>query len=213
MGGDNFRSNHWQDCSLRPSAYLRVLCVEKFSTQRTQRYAETTEFDSLLVTFLDDLLDRLAQLSRVDASDVLVNDLALLVVQVRCRQIALPSSIDKIDRGLGVRDVEQVRRHLRVHQIEKLRHLVFDLAHVVKRHRDKLQRAWPVVLIDLHEIGKLVTTRIAKRGPEVNEQGTLALLRNQTFERFDIDRRYNRQRFAWLRGAAPLSLSRRRKPH
>src|SRR5829696_7380082 len=150
-------------------------------------------------TFLDYLVDRLAQLGRIHASDVLVNDLTLLVVQVSRRQVTLPPSIDEIDRRLRVRDVEQVRGHRCPHRIEKLRHLVLDLTHVVERHGHKLERAWAVVFIDLHEIGKLVTTRIAKRGPEVNEQRTLALLRDQTLERVRVDRRNDRQRCLWFR--------------
>src|ERR1043165_2301490 len=48
----------------------------------------------LTATFLNYFVDCLAQLRYVDAPDVLVNDLAFLVVQERCGQIAAPSLVD-----------------------------------------------------------------------------------------------------------------------
>ena len=78
--------------------------------------------------------------------------------------------IHEIDGGLGIGSVEQVRRHRRFHRVEKLRHFSFDVGHVVERNSDKLQRLRPVIFVDLHEVGKLVATRIAKRGPEVHQQ-------------------------------------------
>src|SRR5690349_20699070 len=92
------------------------------------------------LTLLNHLFDRLAQLGRVNASDVFVNNFALLVEQVRRGQIPLPPAIDQIDRGLGIRNVQQVRRHRRLHLLKKLRHAFVDLSDVVERDGEKLER-------------------------------------------------------------------------
>ena len=86
-------------------------------------------------SFLNYFLDLFAQLLGVNASNVLVNHLALFVVEKSCGQAALPSRIHKIDGGLRIRNVQQVSRHRRLHRTEKLRHLGFDVTHIVERDR------------------------------------------------------------------------------
>src|SRR5215203_468973 len=131
--------------------------------------------DSLLA-FLHRFFNRFAQLSSVNTTNVPVNNLAFVVVQKSCGQVAPPFPVDQIDGRLRIRSIEQVGRHCCLHRIKKLRHLVFDLADVVKRDGHKLQSMWPVVLIYLHEIRKLIAAWIAKSRPEVNEQRELSLL-------------------------------------
>src|ERR1700752_3633117 len=98
-----------------------------------------------------------------------VNNFSLFVEKKSCRQIAWPSPIHQVDCRLGIRNVQQVSRHSCIHRIEKLGHAGFDLTEIVERDSHKLQRMRPEVLVDLHEIRKLFTAGITKRGPEVNE--------------------------------------------
>src|ERR1043165_464140 len=62
----------------------------------------------LTATFLNHFVDRFTQFGGVDAPDVLVNNLALLVVQESRRQIAAPPWIHEVDGGFRIVGVEQV---------------------------------------------------------------------------------------------------------
>src|SRR5437868_8988381 len=204
MGGDNFGVNHHRSLCL-------VLCTLSVVWVTDHRQRTKYKEQNTLGTFLNNLLDRLAQLSGVHASEMLVNNLALLVVEKRRGQIASPLWIYKIDRRFRIRRIEQVGRHRRLHRVEKLRHLGLDVSHVVKRHSYKIQLARPIFLINLHEIRKLVATRITERRPKIDQQRMLPLLSQQILERVSVDWRDYCGRFAWLRGAAFSFLGRRRE--
>src|SRR6185369_7731424 len=164
----------------------------------------------LLLGFLHDLFYLFTQLSRVNASDVAPNYFTLFVVEKSCGQASLPFRIDQINSRLGIRNIQQVGRHSGLHRVEKLRYRCFDVTHVVERDSDKLQRAWPVVFVDLYQLGKFIATRIEVGGPKVNQERMLSLLIDQTFESLEIDR-CDGDRLAWFRGVALPFLRRRRE--
>src|SRR3546814_14969051 len=60
-------------------------------------------------------------------------------------------------------------------------------------HTLSLHDALPISIlgIDLHKIGKLFATWVAPRGPEINEQRTLALFTQNRLQRFGVDRRHD----------------------
>src|SRR5215203_28954 len=102
----------------------------------------------LSITFPNQFFNCLAQLGSLDAADVLVNNFAFFVVEKSRRQIAAPGRIHQVDGRLRIGSIKQVRRHLRSHRIKKLRHLFFDLAHVVERNSDKLEMVFAIVFVN-----------------------------------------------------------------
>src|SRR6185503_9375958 len=191
----------------RPSSFLI-----RSNSSEVRLCAAMTSGVISLISFLDQFIDRGSQLIWVYAAEMFVDHFTFCIEKKSCRETAGPTWVDQIDRRFGIRNVEQVGGHVGFHRSEELRHRRLDVAEIVERDGDKVHRLRAIFGVDLYQVGKLVATGIAPRGPKVNEQRTFALFTQDVFEGRGIDRRDDygllrlRRRFG---GAALLFLGRR----
>src|SRR6266550_4298405 len=95
-----------------------------------------------------------AQFVDLNPTQTFVNDFAFRVVEKRCRQGATPLWIDHIDGRLGIRKVQQVNGHLRMHLAQKFWHARLDVCQIVQSDRDEIEPFGTVERIKFYEIGK-----------------------------------------------------------